>query len=52
MQEKLIQLFNNLNCIEVRGESTIIMAGALTLLSQMIAEEKENKQVNETTEGV
>lgn len=52
MQEKLIQLFNNLNCVETRGENTIIMAGALTLLNQMIAEEKENKQVHETTEGV
>lgn len=52
MKEKLIQLFNNLNCVETRGENTIIMAGALTLLNQIIAECDTTKQAHETAEGV
>lgn len=41
MLERLSKLYNTLNLVETKGESTKIVADCLRYLEQMIAEEQE-----------
>ena len=49
MKEKLIQLFNTLNEIEVKGKSALLMADCLRFVDQLAQEAA--KEQEETANG-
>lgn len=44
MKDKLIQLFNTMKQIEVKGENTLFMADCLRFVDQLIRECPETEQ--------
>lgn len=50
MKEKLIQLFNALNRIEVKGENVLILADCLKFVDQL-AQECATEEQEETADG-
>ena len=44
MKEKLIQLFNTMNEIEVKGKSALLMADCLRFVDKLIQKETAEKE--------
>lgn len=47
MNEVLMQIYNALNRVETKGESTLIMADCLRALAEVIKQEGESNEAKE-----